>query len=77
MRDSEVRYTAEYLKKNRVIGGRVVDVEVLDGDDPLACLVVERADGTEVLLWIMCDPEGNGPGWIDVQDVDEDEEDED
>ena len=31
------------------------------------CLTLEGEDGKVTQAWIMCDPEGNGPGHLDIQ----------
>lgn len=52
-------------------GGTVLGVAVTTDDvsdhDRTAALIIE-VKGKKYNCWIMRDPEGNGPGWLDIED---------
>lgn len=54
-----------------LIGATVLGV--VDDDAPrphrVYGLRLRRQNGTEVIAWILRDPEGNGPGWLDKDEV--------
>jgi hypothetical protein len=63
--------------KNNVIGSKILKVEHLTREeieylgwycDPLDTLVFTLDRGSEIL--VMQDPEGNGPGWVEVTEID-------
>lgn len=58
------RYHANYTKP--LVGGTITDVVCEDG---LIVLVVECKDGVVRAGSVMCDPEGNGPGHLDIFEV--------
>ena len=46
--------------------GKLVKTIVTDGgSEGQECFGLKFTDGT--IAWIMCDPEGNGPGFLDIQ----------
>ena len=49
------------------LGATLTDI-VTDGDGFVG-LVVRSKEKVETVLWVQCDPEGNGPGWIAVQRI--------
>lgn len=56
---------AEYFSK--LVGRKIVNVQLLQdiysgGNEPLAVLVFDDDSSASIL----CDPEGNGPGFIDI-----------
>ncbi len=51
----------EYLQP--LVGGTITDI--ID-DAPYTALRVECEDGSIRLAWIYRDPEGNGPGWLEL-----------
>jgi len=53
-----------------LIGGRITSVETA-GDGrrgTMYGLTVVKDSGEEVICWILRDPEGNGPGWLDIEE---------
>jgi hypothetical protein len=41
-----------------------------DAEDPNGFgLVLQGANGKKVILWALRDPEGNGPGYVEAQDI--------
>lgn len=52
-------------------GGTILGVAVTTDDvgahDRIAALIVEK-DGKKMNCWILRDPEGNGPGWLDIEE---------
>lgn len=61
---------ATYLfdKLQRLLDGVLIDLVVSqdqnDGEEYLG-LIIDK-DGTNYILWVEQDPEGNGPGWLSV-----------
>lgn len=55
----------------QLVGGTVLGVAATSMDpldrDRCSALIIEK-DGEKKTCWIMCDPEGNGPGWLDIED---------
>lgn len=54
-----------------LLGATILSV-VDDGEPVLRRtygLRLRRQDGTETIAWILRDPEGNGPGWLEKQEV--------
>ena len=49
------------------LNGKTVKAIVTDGGNQGIgeCFGLHFSDGT--IAWIMCDPEGNGPGFLDIQ----------
>jgi len=67
-------YVREYMKP--LVGGTILACvddsgpeTVTDFGAPVFGLLVKRSDGGRSVAWIMCDAEGNGPGFIDIQEV--------
>lgn len=59
-----------------LLGATVVDVFGLDHLDfgvteVWPVLVLRQPDGTDVIVEVACDPEGNGPGHLFIRDLDE------
>lgn len=51
-------------KMKQLVGRRIVGlIESSDDYPPIPGLKLD--DGT--LVWIQCDPEGNGPGFLEIQ----------
>lgn len=50
-----------------VLGGIILGV-VEDGGDGWGLRVMVR--GKQVAVWIQADAENNGPGWVEVEDID-------
>lgn len=56
-------YTAEHL--HQLVGKKVTGIaKDEDGGEFDTAYGLMFDDGT--IAWIMCDPEGNGPGWLDI-----------
>ena len=49
-----------------LLDGKIVRFGV-DNEREWFCLVIECADGKTRLAWVNRDPEGNGPGHLDIQ----------
>lgn len=67
---SEAAYNAG--KAQKLIGAELVDVQ-LTGEEEFGyeavVLVFRGKDGKEFGAVVLRDPEGNGPGWLDVQEA--------
>lgn len=66
---------AEFMTKfiaDRLAGGTIRNA-MTDGDEYFGFEVVVKAKGRgnyDVLqVWVNCDAEGNGPGWLDVEEA--------
>jgi len=64
---SESHYLADHLRRAN-LGGCVI-LGSLEGPDG-AGLMLRRPDGVKVRFWIDRDPEGNGPGWAQIEPED-------
>ena len=51
----------------QILEGKVTSL-AWDGESELAGLMVRMPNGTTKICWILCDPEGNGPGHLDISD---------
>lgn len=54
-----------------LIGGTIVQLVASDGESheqDVFGIEVRKPDGKTVVAWILCDPEGNGPGHLDIQE---------
>ena len=65
MFEADVKFAADELKK--LVGGKITDT-VMTKDNENYGFVVEAEDGTKKVCWVDCDPEGNGPGFISIQE---------
>ena len=64
MTDAEYEYMAEVISA-RLIGAIITEsISTPDGD--AFGFKVNTPDG-ELLVWVDCDPEGNGPGWLAIE----------
>jgi hypothetical protein len=61
----DVSYAAEELKQ--LVGGKITET-VMTEDKESYGFVVKTKGGAEKVCWIDCDPEGNGPGWVSIQE---------
>lgn len=67
--DEDARYCLEQCKK--LIGYQIVSI-CEDPENNSYGLMVEKIDGPKTdakLCWIDCDPEGNGPGFLQIEDA--------
>lgn len=60
----DVTFAAEQLKQ--LVGGKIVDTVVTEDNENYGFVV--EVDGKEKVCWVDMDPEGNGPGWIQIQE---------
>ena len=73
MYNEDVLFAAKELRK--LIGFKIVDTVITEDKDSYG-FVVERADEIEAhvlgrdrkVCWVDCDPEGNGPGWLQIEE---------
>ena len=61
---SEVKCFAGELKQ--LIGGKITDTVVTEDEESYG-FVVEK-DGAKKVCWVDCDPEGNGPGFVSIEE---------
>ena len=67
---SEVTWNAETAEV--LIGGKITEVFVHDdmaGGEPCLVLIVMSKNKREYAALVMRDPEGNGPGFLDIQEL--------
>jgi len=58
------KHLADYVAKE-LVGWRITKAIVAtDGED---FGFVVRKGGQSRAVWVMCDPEGNGPGFLDIE----------
>ena len=73
MFSGDVTFAADQLKQ--LVGFKIVDTVITPDSDSYG-FVVERADEIEThvlgpdrkVCWVDCDPEGNGPGWLQIEE---------
>lgn len=74
MYSEDVTFAADQLKK--LVGYEIIDT-VVTPDGESYGFVVARADAVEEqvlgadkkVCWVDCDPEGNGPGWLQIEEM--------
>ncbi len=65
----DVKFAADELKK--LIGWQIVDTVMTPDNESYGFIVQKDPHGEPIerkVCWVDCDPEGNGPGWISVQE---------
>lgn len=70
MSENKTDHMRDHLQQ--LVNSTIMSVEDDGGRDTrdrLYGLRIRKADGTEVIAWILRDPEGNGPGHLDVEEV--------
>ena len=68
--DTEAQYMADQISE-KLIGWRItgaIITDASDGPDQRFGLQVKKAGKTQH-LWIDCDAESNGPGWMAIEDA--------
>jgi hypothetical protein len=66
MFSEDVEYAADNVV-GPLVGFKITGV-ALDKENESYGLVIERGKSKKI-AWVDCDPEGNGPGWLQVEDV--------
>ena len=64
MDNADITVAADQMKP--LVGGRIIDTVITPDSDSYG-FVVRKGDETKV-CWVDCDSEGNGPGWIAIQE---------
>jgi len=67
----DVKYAADQLKA--LVGWRIVATMVTEDGESYGFVVERDPHGKPIerkKCWVDCDPEGNGPGWIQIEDED-------
>jgi len=63
----QTQYIVDYYRK-KLVGRTVVDIvgvqESDNEDDKVMGLMLDNGS----VAWVLCDPEGNGPGFLEVQE---------
>ena len=68
MPETEPRTDSEYMANaiNEKLAGAKISGAILNADkSSFGFRVVNH--GKQYLVWVDCDAEGNGPGWLDIQ----------
>lgn len=63
---SDIEYGATQIKE-KLVGTKIIDAIISD-DEGSYGFRVEAPDGRTGIVWVDCDPEGNGPGWLALGD---------
>jgi len=53
---------------NKLVGGKIVSA-ITDKSDEYFGLEIKLMNGKTNLLWFLQDDEGNGPGWIGIDEI--------
>jgi len=70
MFNEDVIFAANELKK--LIGYTIVDTVVTEDDSSYGFIVERDPHGKPIerrVIWVDCDPEGNGPGWLSIGEI--------
>jgi len=65
----DVTYAADQLKQ--LVGFQIVDTVVTPDGDSYGFVVQRDPHGKPIerkVCWVDCDPEGNGPGWLQIEE---------
>jgi len=63
---SEAKYGAEYIEKN-LVGGKILR-PVIDQEEEYFGFVLRMPDGSEKVVWVDSDSEGNSSGWLRAEE---------
>jgi NADPH-dependent glutamate synthase beta subunit-like oxidoreductase len=70
MYDKDVTYAADQLKS--LVGYQIVDTVITSDGESYGFVVQKDPHGEPVekkVCWVDCDPEGNGPGWLQIEEL--------
>ena len=65
----DVTFAADQLKQ--LVGFQIVDTVMTEDGESYGFIVQRDQHGKSIerkVCWIDCDPEGNGPGWVSIQE---------
>ena len=63
-RATEAESTAMFLGE-KIVGYRIMNT-IISADKEFWGFQMENDKGNVKYAWVNCDPEGNGPGWLDI-----------
>lgn len=63
---TEARYLHDKVI-TRMVGAKIVQA-FIDPEEEFAGFMIQLPDGTQKQVWVLCDPEGNGSGFLEVVD---------
>lgn len=69
MYNEDVKYAADRLM-DELVGFTIVGVVMSHDPESYGFRVQRPRGGTKVekkVVWVDCDPEGNGPGWLSIE----------
>ncbi len=61
---------AQYMVKeimSKLVGAIIIDAITSTDDDDATFGFIVRRDDKEFPVWVDCDAEGNGPGWLSIE----------
>jgi len=58
---TDAEYMTEQMKK-KLLGKTITEIVITEDKESFGF----KVDG-ETLVWVDCDPEGNGPGWLSME----------
>ena len=64
MYHEDVKYAVDLLKA--LVGWQIVATTITPDNESYG-FVVQKGKSRKV-CWVDCDPEGNGPGWLQIED---------
>lgn len=65
---SNAEYMAEEIGK-KLIGCRITGALISDDGESFGFRVENGGPDGPIAVWVDCDPEGNGPGWLSIEEV--------
>ena len=63
----DVKYAADQLKA--LVGWQIVATTITPDNESYGFVI--QKDKKRKVCWVDCDPEGNGPGWLQIEDQDD------
>jgi len=62
-------WTRKHL--GQLVGSTIEALAEDPSDDEAHGFVARMPDGSSKIVFVLCDPEGNGPGWLEISDGDQ------
>ena len=64
---SKAKYMADQIGES-LAGARIVQAMITPDEDAFG-FVAKLPDGSLTAVWVSCDAEANGPGWLHIEPV--------
>ena len=64
--EQNCKYMAEEISE-KLVGCRIMSALLSEDSESFGLLLAGKKGPIQV--WVNCDPEGNGPGWLSIEEV--------